>query len=91
MIQYFRGRTTFLDVPVMQDDDTVGDMLHHAKIVRDHDQRHIRVRLADGVEGLKDPYTRGHIDGAHRLVGKDDARIVHYGTCNGDTLRLPAG
>ena len=36
----------------MQDDDTIGDMLHHAKIVRDHDQRHIRVRLADGVEGL---------------------------------------
>ena len=91
MLQYFRGRTAFLDASVMQHRHTVGDMLHHAKIVRDHDQRHARVCRADGAECLQNPHACGHVDGAHRLVGKNDARIVHYGTRDGHTLRLPAG
>ena len=49
------------------------------------------VGLSDRGERLQDLQASRHIDGAHRLVGKNDARIVHYGTCNGDTLRLPAG
>ena len=54
----------------MEHEDAVGDVLYHAEIVGDHDDGGARPGRADGGEGVEDLNARGHVDGAHRLVGE---------------------
>ena len=55
MAQHLVRRADFDRAPVMQDQNAVRDVLHHAQIVGHHDDRHIGFSVADGFEGFKDP------------------------------------
>ncbi len=59
----------------------VGDLRHHADIVRDEDHRHVRVPLqsADQVQDLR---LNGHVQRGRRLVGDQQARAA--GQCHRD-------
>ena len=55
MAQHLVRRADFDRAPVVQDQNAVRDVLHHAQIVGHHDDRHIGFGVADGFEGFKDP------------------------------------
>ena len=75
----------------MEHEDAVGDVLHHAEIVGDHDDGGARPGRADGGEGVEDLNARGHVDGAHRLIGEDHFGLVDDSAGDDHALRLAAG
>ena len=46
--EHFSGGTRLFETPVMEHEDAVGDVLHHAEIVGDHDDGGARPGRADG-------------------------------------------
>ena len=75
----------------MEHEDAVGDVLYHAEIVGDHDDGGARPGRADGGEGVEDLNARGHVDGAHRLIGEDHFGLVDDSAGDDHALRLAAG
>ena len=59
-------------------------------VVRDHDDG-AAVLLIQAVEQLHHLGTHLRVEVTRRLVGKDDVRVADDGTCDGNTLALPAG
>ena len=86
--EHFGGGTRLFDAPVVKHEDAVGDVLHHAEIVGDHDDGGARPGLTDSGEGVEDLDARGHVDGAHWFVGEDYLGLVDDGAGDDHALRL---
>lgn len=92
MIRSFRDplrRAKFDEFAEIHDGDSVGDVFNDGKVVSDKD--HGQIHLADEAgEEIQNLTLDGDIEGAHRFVGEDQARLGGEGAGDGDALALPA-
>ena len=70
--------------------DVVGGavLVNDPEVVGDKHHGHVRVTFANRRERIENLHAGRHIDGAHRLVGQHDLRILHHCARNGHTLCL---
>jgi hypothetical protein len=79
-----------LDDPAqIHDRDAVRDVLYHAQVVRDEQERHpeVALQVREQVEDLR---LHRHVERRHRLVADDDVGLQGQGARNADALPLPA-
>ena len=87
----FRGQSCFFDTvdhAVFQPDDLDG-LIGDGLFVRYADDGYAYLRV-DAAQQIHYLLRGGAVQGARRLVGEDDLRVVDEGPCDGDTLFLSA-
>ena len=83
------GVAVFDDFAVMHDGDVVRNVAHHGEIVGDehHGEIELFAQLEQEVENLG---LDGDVERADGLVCDDELGFWSQGSCDGDTLALPA-
>ena len=89
-LQHVVGRAFLDHEAVLHHGDAIGDLGHHAEIVRDEQHRRAlaRLQLADEREDLR---LRGHVERGRRLVGDQHARLERERHRDHGALALAAG
>jgi hypothetical protein len=77
------------DFPEIHDRDTVADVLHETKIVRDEEVRQLQplLKIHQQIDHLR---LNGHVERRHRLVENDERRIEGERARKADALPLTA-
>src|SRR5260370_22740872 len=84
------SRAFLYDAARVDHGDAVGDVLDHAHLVRDQDDRHAQ-RAVDLAQQRKDRLRRLRIERRRRFVAQQHARPARKGARDPDALRLTAG
>ena len=90
LLRLLRGKGIAVphDLAVMQADDAAGIAVSQLRVVGDHDDELVLGYL---LEDLHDLHGGVGVQGAGRLVGQKDIRVVHQGAGDGHALHLAAG
>ena len=76
--EHFARRADLDDLAGVGDGDTLGDLVMHAQVMRDDDQR-ILLPALDGNQQQQNAFLHHHIQRGGRLVGQDQARVEETG------------
>src|SRR6185437_14621067 len=78
------------DLAALHHGDAVGDLAHHAEIVRDEEHAHVALGL-DALDQREDLRLRGHVERRGRLVGDEDRGLQCKRHRDHRALALAAG
>ncbi len=90
LVEDLRDGSGFDDHAVLHDHDAVGEVGHHAHVVRDEDDRRVEA-LVQVAQQIEDLCLNGHVERGGRLVGDQQQRIARDRLRDHGALALAAG